>query len=177
MRSQSAQDSLFEEGMKSPRRLAGAPALALFLAFPAACASSHADKVAAHTPADAPAVAAEASASHAARPAREAPRGPALDRQGCDPKGHFTLVTQQGGKGEPTIWRYYAAGKHGGARVLRCEAADNNGDGFVDARFFYDEAGQLVLEQRDLDFDGHAEVIADYSHFSAGHLVQASAKE
>jgi hypothetical protein len=176
MRAQSARDGLFDEGMKFPRRLAGAPALALVLALPAACASSRSAK-ADHTLPDSLAVAGDGPASHAAHPAREAPRGPALDRQGCDPKGKLTLVTQQGGQGEPTIWRYYAPGKHGGARVLRCEAADNNGDGFVDARFFYDEAGQLVLEQRDLDFDGHAEVIADYSHFSSGHLVQASSKE
>jgi hypothetical protein len=162
--------------MKDPRRLPGAVALALLLALPAACASFRSARGTAEAPGGSATTAADAPIAHAARPGREAPRGPTLDRQGCDPKGTFTLVTQQGAKGEPTYWRYYATPKHG-ARVLRCEAADNNGDGFVDARFFYDDAGQLVLEQRDLDFDGHAEVIADYSHFSVGHLVQASDKE
>ncbi|HVU51604.1 MAG TPA: hypothetical protein VHL80_13005 [Polyangia bacterium] len=166
--------------MKLPRPLAGAPALALYpvllSALPLACATSRAGHPAAGA-ASSPTAAADLSITKPARPSRPTPLGPTLDRQGCDPKGKLTLVVQQGAKGEPTIWRYYAAGKHGGARVLRCEASDNNGDGFVDARFFYDEAGQLVLEQRDLDFDGHAEVIADYSHFSVGHLVQASDKE
>jgi hypothetical protein len=166
--------------MKLTAGPAGAPALALLFALsalPAACASSRSTKVATGTPASSSADAADLAITRPARPVAKAPLGPTLDRQGCDPKGHFTLVVQQGAKGEPTFWRYYSVAKRGGTRVLRCEAADNNGDGFVDARFFYDEAGQLVLEQRDLDFDGHAEVIADYSHFSVGHLVQASQEE
>jgi hypothetical protein len=145
--------------------------LALLLVFAAACATSRPNRV--KTPAGSSATVADAPVH--ARPAREAPRGPALDRQGCDPKGKATLAVQQGTNGQPTVWRYYVSVKRGGVstRVLKCEASDNNGDGYVDARFFYDDHGQLVLEQRDLDFDGHAEVIADYSHFSAGHLVQA----
>jgi hypothetical protein len=163
---------------KSPVRLVGGPALALLLTLPAACASSRSAKVAGGTtPAGSSATASELAITRPAHPVAKAPLGPTLDRQGCDPKGHFTLVTQQGAKGEPTKWLYYSVPKHGAARVLRCEAADNNGDGFVDARFFYDETGALVLEQRDLDFDGHAEVIADYSHFLVGHLVQASDEE
>jgi hypothetical protein len=167
--------------MKFPRCLDGAPALAFCLVLSGACATSRSTSVAAKTPPAPRAAVADAASPRAseAHPAREAPRGPTLDRQGCDPKNRFSLVVQQGANGEPTVWRYYATVKHGGAstRVLRCEASDNNGDGFVDARFFYDDAGQLVLEQRDLDFDGHAEVIADYSHFSFGRIVQASAKD
>lgn len=106
---------------------------------------------------------------------KQAASGPTLDRQGCDPTGKATVQIKNGPSGQPNSWRYFAVVKRkgGAARVLKCEALDNNNDGFVDARFFYDDYGQLVLEQRDLDFDGHAEVIADYSHFSAGHLVQA----
>jgi hypothetical protein len=48
---------------------------------------------------------------------------------------------------------------------MSCEAADANSDGKIDARYFYDPNGRLVLEQRDLDFDGRAEVVADYSIF------------
>jgi len=161
--------------MKFPARLVGAPALAFLLMLPAGCASSRSAK-GAGTPGGSSETVGDLALTRPAHPVAKAPLGPTLDRQGCDPKGHFTLVTQQGAKGEPTTWRYYSVPKHG-PRVLRCEAADNNGDGFVDARFFYDESGALVLEQRDLDFDGHAEVIADYSHFSVGHLVQASQNE
>jgi hypothetical protein len=165
--------------MKHIPRLAGASALAALLTLPSACATWRPGKVTAKPAGPTPVTDGPAPHVSTAHPAREAPRGPVLDRQGCDPKGRFTMVTQQGANGEPTSWKYYASIKRGGStvRVLKCEADDNNGDGFVDARFFYDDSGQLVLEQRDLDFDGHAEVIADYSHFSFGHLVQASAKD
>jgi hypothetical protein len=155
-------------------------ALAILFVLPAACATSRPHRTATRTAAtEAPPAVADGPVHATAKPAREAPRGPTLDRQGCDPKGKATLAVQEGKDGAPTIWRYYVNVKHGGAttKVLKCEASDNNGDGFVDARFFYDDNGQLVLEQRDLDFDGHAEVIADYSHFSFGHLVQANDSE
>jgi hypothetical protein len=168
--------------MKCLRRVVSAPALVILLLLPAACATSRTSRTAARTPSEVSVAAADAPVASArtpkpeARPAREAPKGPTLDRQGCDPKGRLTLVVQNGTDGQPSVWRYYATFKRGGVpvRVLKCEASDNNGDGFIDARFFFDDNGQLVLEQRDLDFDGHAEVIADYSHFSFGHLVQAS---
>jgi hypothetical protein len=103
-------------------------------------------------------------------------RGPSLDRQGCDPSGKATVVTQKGADGQVNRWRYFAVVRRGAgtARVLKCEASDNNGDGYVDARYFYDDRGRLTLEQRDLDFDGRAEVVADYSHFTYGHLKHAS---
>jgi hypothetical protein len=154
--------------------------LVMLLLLPAACATSRPTTAAKPESVESRAAVAGAPVSlHEGRLAREAPRGPTLDRQGCDPKGHASVVVEQGANGKPAVWRYYVEVKrHGGsARVLKCEASDNNGDGFIDARFFYDDNGQLVLEQRDLDFDGHAEVVADYSHFSVGHLVQASDKE
>jgi hypothetical protein len=107
--------------------------------------------------------------------ARANARGPSLDRAGCDPTGKATVVTQKGPDGQINRWRYYTMVRRGGTsvRVMKCEAADTNGDGYVDARHFYDDRGQLTLEQRDLDFDGRAEVVADYSQFSYGHLKQA----
>lgn len=107
--------------------------------------------------------------------ARANSRGPSLDRAGCDPTGKATVVTAKGPDGQVNRWRYYAMVRRGGTsvKVLKCEAADTNGDGYVDARHFYDDRGQLTLEQRDLDFDGRAEVIADYSQFSYGNLKQA----
>jgi hypothetical protein len=107
--------------------------------------------------------------------ARANSRGPSLDRAGCDPTGKATVVTSKGADGQINRWRYYAMVRRGGAsvKVLKCEAADTNGDGYVDARHFYDDRGQLTLEQRDLDFDGRAEVVADYSQFSYGNLKHA----
>jgi hypothetical protein len=107
--------------------------------------------------------------------ARANSRGPSLDRAGCDPGGKATVVTSKGADGQINRWRYYAMVRRGGSsvKVLKCEAADTNGDGFIDARHFYDDRGQLTLEQRDLDFDGRAEVVADYSQFSYGNLKHA----
>src|SRR5260221_12415 len=86
-----------------------------------------------------------------------------VDTSACDPAGKVVVVVARGADGRPHRWRYFAT-RHG-RRLLTCEAADGNGDGRVDARFFYDASGRLVLEQRDLDFDGNAEIVADYSQF------------
>jgi hypothetical protein len=86
-----------------------------------------------------------------------------VDTRACEPAGKAITVVARDAEGRPTKWRYFAT--HHGRRVLTCEAADANGDGRIDARYFYDASGRLVLEQRDLDFDGHAEIVADYSQF------------
>jgi hypothetical protein len=86
-----------------------------------------------------------------------------VDTSACEPAGKSIVVVARDAEGRPNRWRYFAT-RHG-HRWLSCEAADANGDGQIDARYFYDPSGRLVLEQRDLDFDGHAEVVADYSQF------------
>ena len=87
-----------------------------------------------------------------------------VDTSACEPAGKTIVVVGRDADGRPNRWRYFAA-RHG-HRWLACEAADANGDGKIDARYFYDPSGRLVLEQRDLDFDGHAEIVADYSQFN-----------
>jgi hypothetical protein len=86
-----------------------------------------------------------------------------VDTSACEPAGKSIVVVGRDDQGRPNRWRYFAT-RHG-HRWLACEAEDANGDGQIDARYFYDPSGRLVLEQRDLDFDGHAEVVADYSQF------------
>lgn len=86
-----------------------------------------------------------------------------VDTSACEPAGKSIVVLERDADGRPTRWRYFAT--HHGRRLLTCEAADANGDGKVDARYYYDPSGRLVLEQRDLDFDGNAEIVADYSQF------------
>jgi hypothetical protein len=86
-----------------------------------------------------------------------------VDTSACEPARKSIVVVERDAAGRPARWRYFALRR--GRRVMTCEAADANGDGKVDARYFYDSSGRLVLEQRDLDFDGHAEVVADYSQF------------
>jgi hypothetical protein len=93
------------------------------------------------------------------------PRAPRahVDTSACEPAGKSVVVVGHDAAGRPNRWRYFAS-RHG-RRWLTCETADANGDGRVDARYFYDPSGRLVMEQRDLDFDGEAEIVADYSQF------------
>jgi hypothetical protein len=93
--------------------------------------------------------------------------GTVVDTRGCDPAGKSIAVIERDPQGRPCRWRYFALVRrgHGNVRVLTCEAADRNGDGKIDARYFYDSREKLVLEQRDMDFDGRAEFVADYSRF------------
>jgi hypothetical protein len=86
-----------------------------------------------------------------------------VDTSACEPAGKTIVVVARDAAGHPDRWRYFTT-RHG-RRILTCEAADANGDGKIDARYFYAPSGRLVLEQRDLDFDGHAEIVADYSQF------------
>jgi hypothetical protein len=87
----------------------------------------------------------------------------------CEPAGKSVVVSERDAGGRPVRWRYFST-RHG-RRLLTCEAVDANGDGRVDARYFYGAGGRLVLEQRDLDFDGHAELEADYSQFQPQRRV------
>jgi hypothetical protein len=99
-----------------------------------------------------------------------------VDTRGCDPSGKSIVVIERDAQGRACRWRYFALVRsgHRDVRVLTCEAADRNGDGKVDARYFYDAHEKLVLEQRDMDFDGRAEFVADYSRFpTQGSLVRA----
>jgi hypothetical protein len=101
-----------------------------------------------------------------------------VDTRGCEPAGKSVVVIERDSKGRPCRWRYFALVRRGhhSERVLTCEAADRNGDGKIDARYFYDARGKLVLEQRDMDFDGRAEFVADYTRFPThGSLVRARA--
>jgi hypothetical protein len=99
---------------------------------------------------------------------RDSGRAAVVDPRGCDPAGKSIVVVERDGGGRPVRWRYFApARRPRRARVLTCEAADRNGDGRIDTRYFYGAGGRLVLEQRDMDFDGQAEFVADYSQFPA----------
>jgi hypothetical protein len=102
-----------------------------------------------------------------------------VDTRGCEPAGKSIVVLERDAHGRPCRWRYFALVRRGHhhERVLTCEAADRNGDGKIDARYFYDAREKLVFEQRDMDFDGRAEFVADYSRFpTKGSLVRARAR-
>ena len=104
---------------------------------------------------------------------------PTVDTRGCEPAGKSIVVIERDTHGHPCRWRYFAVVRRAHhndhpLRVLTCEAADRNGDGKIDARYFYDARAKLVFEQRDMDFDGRAEFVVDYSRFpTQGSLVRA----
>jgi hypothetical protein len=113
------------------------------------------------------AAAGPAPRSQMALPAATPVRAAVVDTRGCDPAGKAVVIVERDATGRPSRWRYFAPARRGhhGPRALTCEAADRNGDGKVDTRYFYGAGGRLVLEQRDMDFDGQAEFVADYSQF------------
>jgi hypothetical protein len=105
----------------------------------------------------------------------DAPRQPVIniDPRRCNPAGKTIVVVGRDADGHPNRWHYFAYEHraHQKVRVLTCEAADTNGDGRVDTRYFYASNGKLVLEQRDMDYDGQTVFVADYSQFSKRHLL------
>jgi hypothetical protein len=167
--------------MKSRRAVSGVVVLALALATvavgsagcggsqrktPASPAEAAADDPAGSTNSGAPAAQTSAHAdTHADWRDDDVPPAPRahVDQSLCAPAHKVIVVVGRDDAGRPNRWRYFAT-RHG-RRFLSCEAADANGDGKIDARYFYDPSGRLVLEQRDLDFDGTPEVVADYSQF------------
>ena len=113
------------------------------------------------------AVALDQGADHADQEWRDddVPRAPHahVDTSACEPAGKTVVAIGHDAAGRANRWRYFATSH--GRRYISCEAADANGDGQIDARYFYEPSGRLVMEQRDLDFDGQAEIVADYSQF------------
>jgi hypothetical protein len=92
---------------------------------------------------------------------------PRVDQRACAAAGKSIVVVHRDAAGRADRWRYFQTmrRRHRSVKALTCELADSNHDGLVDARYFYGADGQLVVEQRDLDFDGRPEVTADYSQF------------
>jgi hypothetical protein len=148
--------------MRRTSRVSGLTATALALAATAACGGPQGPAPA--TPATTMALP-ELTAS-------------TIDTRGCEPAGKSIVVIERDSKGHPCRWRYFALVRHGhrSDRALTCEAADRNGDGKVDARYFYDAHGKLVFEQRDMDFDGRAEFVVDYSRFPTQGSMKGSMK-
>lgn len=95
--------------------------------------------------------------------AREDFNTPVMTQKG--PDGTVQQTTDLDGDGQPDVWtsfREQKTGKDQVRRVMVHKAVDLNRDGRVDIQMIYDDQGDLVREELDLDFDGRADVVRHY---------------
>jgi hypothetical protein len=82
---------------------------------------------------------------------------PAINPELCDPKGKKVALYDLNQDGKPDVWKLTQEKQQKGTTVdvLTCKEVDLNHDGKKDYVAQYDEAGNIILEEYDFDFDGH----------------------
>lgn len=89
----------------------------------------------------------------------------------CDPRGKRLVELDLNADRQPDVWKLYATRLAGAAKidVLACKERDLNFDGRKDSWSVYDDEGNLLTEQLDLDFDGSVDLAA---HYRGGKLLR-----
>ena len=79
----------------------------------------------------------------------------------CSPEGKRVVELDLNRDKQPDVWNLYASKIEGGAKVdlMSCKAIDLNFDGRRDVWKYYNDAGSLVREEMDLDFDGRIDLV------------------
>ncbi len=77
---------------------------------------------------------------------------PAVDAKLCDTKGKKVALFDLNQDGKPDVWKLTEDAGKGDQPT--CKQVDLNHDGKKDFVTQYDEAGKIVLEEYDFDFDG-----------------------
>lgn len=87
---------------------------------------------------------------------------PAVDKSRCDASGKKVIDTDLNRDGKADVRKYLASIVENGAKVdvLVCREADLNQDGKRDIWTYYDNNGNITLEEIDLDFDGKIDMTA-----------------
>lgn len=87
---------------------------------------------------------------------------PPVDKSRCDAAGKKIIDTDLNRDGKADVRKYLASVVENGAKVdvLVCREADLNQDGKRDVWTYYDNNGNITLEEMDLDFDGKIDMVA-----------------
>jgi len=82
-------------------------------------------------------------------------------RTRCDVKGKRVVELDLNHDKQADVWKLYESKMDGGAKVeqLSCKEIDLNFDGRKDIWIHYDQAGNRRMEEMDLDFDGHIDLV------------------
>ncbi|MCC6749399.1 MAG: hypothetical protein IT371_17175 [Deltaproteobacteria bacterium] len=95
---------------------------------------------------------------------RTGPTGPDVageDKSRCDPTGKREVKLDLNRDDKADVWNLYSSHSEGGSKVdvLTCKAVDLNFDGRRDLWKYFDERGNLTMEEMDLDFDGKVDMV------------------
>ena len=96
----------------------------------------------------------------AQKPPENAPPPASADRSRCDKSGKKTVELDLNRDGRADVWKFFAAQMDSGTRidVLTCKEVDLNFDNHLDMWVYYDNTGDVALEEFDLDFDGRVDL-------------------
>ena len=82
--------------------------------------------------------------------------GAQFDRSRCNDHGKQVVTADTNGDGKPDVVKLFTVAEQNGQKVqqLSCRQVDLNHDGKMDIIYSYNDAGTLIGEEFDLDFDG-----------------------
>ena len=91
----------------------------------------------------------------------EGPLGRIDERARCDAKEGREVLVDLNHDGVPDVRKVYKTVNDD--EVMVCREADLNFDGTKDMFVFYDDSGQIIRDECDLDFDKRIDIIATYA--------------
>jgi hypothetical protein len=82
--------------------------------------------------------------------------GAQFDRSRCNDQGKQVITADTNGDGKPDVVKLFIVAQVNGQKVqqLSCRQVDLNHDSKMDIIYSYNDAGMLIGEEFDLDFDG-----------------------
>jgi len=95
----------------------------------------------------------------------------AEERSRCNATGKRVLKLDLNQDKQPDVWKLYRTKLEGGTKVdvLTCKERDVNFDGRKDIWYYYDDEGNIRMEEMDLDFDGRIDLV---THRQGGKIFR-----
>ncbi|PID37939.1 MAG: hypothetical protein CSA24_01975 [Deltaproteobacteria bacterium] len=86
---------------------------------------------------------------------------PKAERSRCNTAGKRVVKLDLNQDKQPDVWKLYRTKVEGGAKVdvLTCKERDLNFDGRKDVWYYYDDDGNIRMEEMDLYFDGRIDLV------------------